>query len=470
MALKEQLKAYMESHRQEMIDDISALVAIKSDRGETAPGAPFGEGPAAALDKAMEICADKGFAVKNWDGYVGTADMNDKASGLDILAHLDVVPVSDGWTVTDPFTPKLIGNKLYGRGTADDKGPAVAALYAMMAVKELGIPLKSNCRLILGTDEECGSSDIRHYYAQNPEAPCTFSPDANFPCINIEKGSIHGDYTAVYPEMTALPRIVRAQGGTKINVVPNKAEAVVEGLTADQIREVAERVTAETGITFTLTGEGAVEIVAHGVNAHAAMPEPGNNAITGLLTLLTALPMASCEGFDKLCAFQKLYPHGDWSGLAAGIAMEDEESGAMTSCLNIFSLTATGFAAQTDCRCPICATDENVTEVLRAGAEAAGITLNPACKLNAPHYVPADSPFVQTLLSAYETYTGQKGEPLAIGGGTYTHHLQNGVAFGCEFPWTEDVHMHGDDERVNIDELILSAQIFAQVIVDVCGE
>ena len=468
--LKEQLKAYMEAHRQQMIDDISALVAIKSDRGEPAPGAPYGEGPAAALDKAMEICAGKGFAVKNWDGYVGTADMNDKEPGLDILAHLDVVPVSDGWTVTEPFTPKLVGNKLYGRGTADDKGPAMAALYAMMAVKELGIPLKANCRLILGTDEECGSSDIRHYYAQVPEAPCTFSPDANFPCINIEKGSIKGWYHAQYPESAELPRIVSAQGGTKINVVPNKANAVVEGLTVAEIQAVADKVTAETGVQFTLSGEGQVSILAVGQDAHAAMPEKGNNAITGLLTLLTALPMAESEGFTKLCAFQKLYPHGDWSGIAAGIAMEDAESGAMTSCLDIFSLSLTGFEGQTDCRCPICATDENVTEVLKAGAEAAGLTLDPSCKLNAPHYVPADSPFVQTLLSAYETYTGEKGEPMAIGGGTYTHHLKNGVAFGCEFPWTEDVHMHGNDEFTNIDELILSAQIFAQVIVDVCGE
>lgn len=203
--LKEQLKAYMEAHREAMIEDISTLVRIKSDKGEAAPGAPFGEGPAAALKKAMEICGDKGFVVKNWDGYVMTADMNGKESGLDILAHLDVVPVSEGWTKTEPFEPKLIGNKLYGRGTADDKGPAVAALYAMMAVKELGVPLKSNCRLILGTDEECGSSDIRHYYAQVPEAPCTFSPDAEFPCINIEKGSIAPHYLASYAKSDALP-------------------------------------------------------------------------------------------------------------------------------------------------------------------------------------------------------------------------------------------------------------------------
>ncbi len=467
--LKEQLKDYMEAHRQEMIDDISALVSIQSDRGPAVPGGPFGEGPKKALEKAMEICGGHGFATKNWDGYVGTADLNDGPSCLDILAHLDVVPVSDGWTVTAPFTPKLVGHKLYGRGAADDKGPAVAALYAMRAVKELGIPLKGNCRLILGTDEECGSGDIPHYYDQVPEAPYTFSPDANFPCINIEKGSIKGWYHANYPEMTALPRILSAKGGTKINVVPNKAEAVVEGMDKEALRKIADEVTANTGVKFDLSGEGTITIQVTGQDAHAAMPEKGNNAITGMLTLLTALPLADCEGVQKLRAFQKLYPHGDWSGMAAGIAMEDKESGAMTSTLDIFSMDLTHFEGQTDCRCPICATDENVTEVLKAGAEAAGLVLDESCKLNPPHHVPADSPFIQTLLAAYEKYTGEKGEPLAIGGGTYTHHLKNGVAFGCEFPGGEDVHMHGNDEFVNIDELILSAQIFAEVIVNLCS-
>src|SRR5699024_10557105 len=109
-------------------------------------------------------------------------------SQLDILAHLDVVPAGEGWTVTEPFEPVEKDGRLYGRGTADDKGPAVAALYALRAVKELGIPLKKRVRLILGTDEECGSSDIQHYYAVEKEAPMTFSPDGAFPVVNIEKG------------------------------------------------------------------------------------------------------------------------------------------------------------------------------------------------------------------------------------------------------------------------------------------
>ena len=86
--------------------------------------------------------------------------------------------------------------------------------------------LKKNVRLILGTDEECGSSDITHYYSVEKEAPMTFSPDASFPVINIEKGRIEGNFTAEFepsdksPEDGLLP-----QCGTKVNVVPAAAEA-----------------------------------------------------------------------------------------------------------------------------------------------------------------------------------------------------------------------------------------------------
>ena len=119
----------------------------------------------------MELAKEAGFSVTNYDNYVMAADLGPQPAELDILAHLDVVPVSDSWTVTQPFEPLVKDGKIYGRGTADDKGPAVAALYAMKAIKELGIPLKKGVRLILGTDEECGSSDLEYYYARKRKRP-----------------------------------------------------------------------------------------------------------------------------------------------------------------------------------------------------------------------------------------------------------------------------------------------------------
>ena len=145
--------------------------------------------------------------------------MNEKEKQLDILAHLDVVPAGEGWTVTEPFEPVEKDGKLYGRGTADDKGPAVAALYAMRAVKELGIPLSKNVRLILGTDEECGSSDIRHYYDVEEEAPMTFSPDGSFPCCEHRKGEPSGAFYGKFEPSDAVARVIEIKAGTKANVV-----------------------------------------------------------------------------------------------------------------------------------------------------------------------------------------------------------------------------------------------------------
>ena len=146
---KEKIEAYMEAHKQEMIDDICTLCRINSEKMAYSEGKPFGEGTFAALQMALSMAERYGFSITNYDNYVGTADLNDGERQLDILAHLDIVPAGEGWTVTEPFEPVVKDGKLYGRGTADDKGPAVAALYAMRAVKELGIPVKKNVRLIL---------------------------------------------------------------------------------------------------------------------------------------------------------------------------------------------------------------------------------------------------------------------------------------------------------------------------------
>ena len=185
---RKQIEEYIDSHCQDMVEDIFTLCRINSEKAEAEEGKPYGAGAAEVLAAALEMMEGYGFSVRNYDNYAGTADLNNKEKQLDILAHLDVVPAGEGWQVTAPYEPVLKDGCLYGRGTADDKGPAVAALYAMRAVKDLGIPLKKNVRLILGTDEECGSSDIRHYYSMEKEAPMTFSPDAEFPVINVEKG------------------------------------------------------------------------------------------------------------------------------------------------------------------------------------------------------------------------------------------------------------------------------------------
>lgn len=464
---KEKIERYIEEHRQEMLEDICTLCRINSERSSYQEGKPYGEGASRALAAALSMAESYGFSITNYDNYVGTADLNDKERQLDILAHLDVVPAGDGWTVTKPFEPVIKDGKLYGRGTADDKGPAVAALYAMRAVKELGIPLSKNVRLILGTDEECGSSDIAHYYAEEPEAPMTFSPDGSFPVINIEKGRLPGHLTAAFTPSEVLPRILSVKGGTKINVVPGEAAAVIEGLDDDLVREIGKQITEETGVVFEIQGkDSTLELTALGKGAHAAAPAGGKNALAALLLLLDRLPFAACEQTEKLHHLTGLFPWDDTEGKALGVAMADDCSGALTVTFSLLELTDRTLDASFDSRVPICGSNETVVEPIRAKLASCGMVLENET-MTPPHYVDGESDFVKTLLSAFERYTGRKGYCEYTGGGTYVHDLKNGVAFGAAMPETDN-RMHGADEFAVIDELIVSAKIFAQVIIDLC--
>lgn len=193
----------------------------------------------------------------------------------------------------------------------------------------------------------------------------------------------------------------------------------------------------------------------------------GNNALTGLLTYITRLPLDDCPLLEAVRGLAELIPHKDLWGKAMGIAMEDEVSGKLTLAFSMLRVTEDAIDGSFDSRCPICATRENVLDVVKENLGRIGLTLhNDAMK--PPHHVDGDSLFVQTLLKEYEAYTGEKGECLYTGGGTYVHSLKNGVAFGAAMPGTDN-HMHGADEFAVLKELLVSAKIFAQVIVDLCG-
>lgn len=464
---KEQIEAYFEDKQQMLTDAVCRLVSIDSVEGEPAPGAPFGPGPAAALDEALKLAAEWGLITANHEGYVGTADLNDGEDALHILGHLDVVAPGDGWTVTKPYEPKVVDGLIYGRGTDDDKGPLVASLLAMKAVRDLGIPLTKNCRCILGTNEESGSGDIAWYFARHPFAPATFSPDSGFPVVNTEKGGLKPRFTAQWEVQQALPRLRWLHGGIRINVLPGDASAAVEGLGIDAIQPVARDITSRTGIKFSFADEDGLTVIrAKGTGSHAAWPEGGNNAITGLLSLLCALPLADGPCKRCLAALNALMPHGDYYGKALGIAQEEPISGKLTLAFTLLEVTDTGLEGFFDSRVPLCATEDNCLKVAQAAFESRGFTFEG--QQHAPHHTPADSPFVQTLLKRYTQYTGLKGECLSTGGGTYVHEIPGGVAFGCTLPGF-DTHLHGADERVRISDLMLSAKLFAHIIIDLCA-
>ena len=307
-------------YKEEMLETLQKWVRIPSVKGEAASGAPFGVEARKALDTAMADCEKFGLKTEIFDGYAGHADLGEGSTrdALAILAHLDVVPVGDGWT-KEPFGAERADGKIYGRGTSDDKGPAVAALYAMRAVKEAGIPLRRKVRLILGCDEECGSSDMA-YYKKVTEMPRSgFSPDADYPVINIEKGGSHVQFDGELSKEGL--QVLSMQVGERTNVVPGFASALVEGdeETAKQAEEAGRKLGFPVSTTL---GNGAVIIETTGVTGHAAFPEHGRNAIGQMLLV-----------FKELGAQGALLEMADAIGMTChgenlGIAMRDDISGA----------------------------------------------------------------------------------------------------------------------------------------------
>ncbi len=466
MSVKDELSRWIDEHRQDYVEDVKRLVAIRSVRGEALPGKPYGEGPAAALEAAKALCEGYGFFVKEYEGHAISADMNPLAPGLDILAHMDVVGEGDGWD-TPPYEPTEKDGLLYGRGTSDDKGPAVAALYAMRAFKELGIPLKKNVRLILGADEESGSEDMEYYYSVEKPAPGTFSPDAAFPVINVEKGRYAPSFEQSWAPETCLPRVASFEGGFRINVLPADAEALVAGLRIDdELKALCDDCCGRMGVKYTLTQEGEdLRVKITGFGAHASTPMAGNNGITALLTLLYHFPLADCASTRAIQALTLLFPHGDGFGEGLGIAQYDDISEDLTVAFTILKMDEKGIHGEFDSRVPICANDENCRLVVEKKLGEAGFAVKG--KMKAPHYVPEDSAFIQALLSAYEEVTGEEGECLAMGGGTYVHDVEGGVAFGAGFPDFTN-NEHGANEKMKIDDMLKAAKIYALSIWNVC--
>ena len=454
--------SFLNERKSQFTADLKRLVDIRSVREAPLPGRPFGEGPAKALAEAEAVAAEHGFATVNYDNYAGEISFGG-APDLMLLAHLDVVNEGDGWTKA-PYDMTEEGGRLYGRGTTDDKGPALACLYALEAARELYGEPKTGVRLVLGCGEETGSEDMEYYFSRRETLKYTLSPDADYPLIHLEKGRFAPEFSKTVGDPGF---VIEINGGSTANIVPGKANALLAGSVPEHRGAVLVEVSHQTGVTFRVeTENGNTRIWCEGVSAHAAMPEKGVNANTALLTLLTKIT-DDCELKDAMNALLAMVPHGETDGAAMGVKMADGDSGDLTLNFGILQFDGRTLSCGFDLRCPVCADETNVKAVIGAKLAACGFSFKGNHAMTPAHFVPKDAPIVREALKVYEDYTGRKGECLAIGGGTYVHGIEGGVAFGVEFPGT-DYRIHGADEFAVTEELLLTAAMYAQIIKDLC--
>ena len=438
------MKAFIERTFDDQVKDLQALVAIPSvSRGEPEPDKPYGERVDAAWRKAAEIARKLGFEkVFDVDHRCGVIEYGEGEELVAVMAHLDVVPEGKGWTV-DPYGGEIKDGRIYGRGTLDNKGAAVNALYALAAIKESGIPMKRRVRVLLGMDEECGCTGMEHYREVEGEPTMAFTPDAVYPVVNSEMGILHVRYR------NPMPCTVKARVGSVMNVIPGEATAELPGAPVTCLVPAGLNVTLDEK-TLTVKGRGG----------HASMPELAKNALQGLFYALPQqdIPNAERAVFAALAGTLKQDEHGEGMGLD-----REDESGRITVAPTLFSCGPEGMELCFDCRYPFSYTYEELQGRFDRIMNALGFTVTESSNTDG-HFISADSELVSGLMEVYRTVTGAAdSKPLSMGGGTYAKEFKNAVAFGTVFPGDID-RCHLPDESVALDEIKLNTLIMAEAI------
>ncbi|MBR6006162.1 MAG: Sapep family Mn(2+)-dependent dipeptidase, partial [Clostridia bacterium] len=420
-------------------------------------GAPFGLAVKGALEHALGLGRSFGFEVTNLDGYAGCIDYGEGEEMLGVVCHVDVVPEGEGW-IHPPYAAEIADGKIYGRGTMDDKGPAICAIYALAAIKEAGLPMKRRVRIILGTNEETGWGCMNHYRKVAEIPTMSISPDAEYPLVNSEKGIYHATLKC------AAKTGFRINGGTRANVVCGKVRVFVPVPIAEVEKHLG--VVLERDMTVDMEAlPNGTELVINGLDAHGSMPELGKNAMLAAFALLAELPLA--EEDRRVVSILHDRFKFDMHGESLGLDRSDA-SGRLSLNPGVIKWDDEGFELSIDVRHPISMDYKEVRDGLLAAVKEFGPELIHE-KQQDGHYVPADSELVSKLLEVYEARTGKHEEPLAIGGGTYARAFPNAVAFGCEkLGISGPVHM--PNEFIGIDELMFDTHMLADAMIALACE
>lgn len=454
----------MEPYKREMIETLKGFIKIESVKAAALPNMPYGKGVFDALMYAQSTAERMDLDCVNAFGHLAYVDYGIGDEMLAILTHVDVVPKGEEWTMP-AFEGVEKDGRIYGRGAIDNKGPAVAALYAIKALSDNCIQLGKKVRLIFGADEETTWTDMDYYKAHEQIPDIAFSPDGEYPVINVEKGVLHIELSLSCPpaqgEGVAL---LAMDAGTCVNVVPNRASCLIRAPFGTIKKSLASYV-CPIGATLACKAEdGFVRVTAAGRCAHGSRPEEGINAAASLLQYLNTLPLAPGAAERAVYALAEkigMTLHGE----NIGLNLSDEVSGQLTLNLGNIRFKDGMMKAGLDIRYPVSFSREDIDAKIK---EHFGMFEYRCLHAIRALYVPEDSPLITTLKQVYKDNTGEEPYCIAIGGATYARAFDNAVTFGPLFPGQPTVE-HGPDEYIDIDSLVKNAQIIADAIVRLCG-
>ena len=451
------LDKLVEQKEQEMIGVLQRLVSIESVKSSPLPGAPFGANVAEALDTMLEICRGMGFETVNVDHYMGYAQYGRGDDTVGILVHLDVVPAEGNWD-EPPFAAIVKDGKVYGRGTVDNKGPAVYSLFALSAIKEAGIKLDKKVRLLFGCDEESGWADVDYYLTKDKMPPVGFSPDGVYPVINAEKGLVHIKLDKYFAAENETNSLVSLHGGKRPNIVPGSACAVLK--LNQKNADALETLKAENDFEVTRLPDGTVKITAKGVPAHGSKPQLGVNAIARLLDGICGFDLMGEKA--QFCEFIRQTAGLSYDGRGFDLRLSDEVSGSLTLNLGVMHVEENKGEAVIDIRYPISYSREDIMAAVQKTLSPYGIAASVLYE-SASHFVSEDEPIVKMLLDVYAEKTGKKPYCVSVGGGTYARTMEKGVAFGPVMPGEPDL-AHQENEYIAVKDMVLGAKMVAEAV------
>lgn len=440
--LIDRAKKWLEDNYENMLLDLEDLIGCQSVESEAEEGMPFGKGCYDALMCVGAMCEKFGFKFHNLDGYAGYMDYmeTDDIPEYGVLVHVDVVPPCD--FTTDPYTLVRDNGKLIARGVIDDKGPCVIMIYVMAALKKAGFVPTHNVRLLFGCDEESGWEDIKYAKALGVIPKRGYSPDADYPIINMEKGII----TLGLEKEQKSDKIISVAAGQAANAVPDICDAVL-GISQKEGAKLFEG----AGVSAVIEEEGGgCKVRVKGCAAHASIPHQGDNAGIKMLSVLKGIDGSFGNIEERFKNVQGTKLGFSNTGMTTTLSKIDYKNGQLKLLVDIRYPHDIEFTQ----------VDATIKKAL-ADFKIDYIDHNPV------HAVDEKDPLCVSLLKAYEMETGNTGKPRSIGGGTYSRAFETGVAFGCTFEH-EPMCAHMADEFMLEDSVKLNLKIQLQGVYQLC--
>lgn len=452
MNINEAIKSFFENEeiRKQATEDLAKILSIPSVAGEREGDYPYGKVCAQALDVAAEMAEKYGFKVENHEYHCMSILFGEEEQEIGIVCHLDVVPAGEGWSV-EPYALTEKDGLLMGRGSHDDKGPFIQALYTMRFFKENNVKLPFTVRLILGSDEEVGSSDLEYFVTVRKPPMFSFTPDSEFPVCIGEKGIL-----SVEVDLPAVPEGFRSIcGGTVTNAVAGTAFAIVD---TDKALENKENITVEKT-------EDGTKITAKGKACHAAMPESGVSAINLLVNYLIENGLLDKNGMFGLISDST----AEYKGITLGIAAENDDFGYLTCVGGVIK----GDREKTVMHYNIRYLPETPYGEIVSSIEKAVSAYGGKVRIGGQsdgYFVSADDKKIKALTDACEDVLGIECKPYTMGGGTYARWLPNTVAFGSgveserNYLGDERGGAHQRDEYISVKEFFSGMEIYSKAL------